>query len=544
MAGRAALAGFALAVVVPAMALAHPLGNFTINHYAGLRISTDRIVVDLVIDEAEIPTFQDRQRIDTNGDGTIEPSELEAERVAVCPRLTGGLSLTVDGAPTSLVPVEAGLSFLPGAGGLTTMRIVCQLAAPLGRPIATATRIAFQDSNFGERIGWREIDVAADGVTLTSTDGSQLVASSPSLRLTHYPTDLLSRPLSMASIAFSATPGGPALGPWRAPDAMPLPGANVTLLGPAPDTGGAGADSLVGSIPGGVGTELSSFVAIGGQDLNPLVVLGSLLVALVLGAVHAASPGHGKTIMAAYLVGTRGTARQALGLGLAVTVSHTLGVLILALITLAAASTIPPERLYPVLGVTSSVLVVAIGGRLLVSRARTVLAARRAPGADDHDHQHGPHDEPGHGHGHSHDGSAPSHQGEGGPSAAAGHEHSHGHPHDHAPAGEGGVSWRSLIALGLSGGLVPSASALILLLASIAAGRVAYGVVLVVAFGAGMAVVLGGLGLLLVHASRLAVRLPGGQHIWARWAGVQVVVAALVVVLGIALTTQALTQVL
>jgi ABC-type nickel/cobalt efflux system permease component RcnA len=275
---------------------------------------------------------------------------------------------------------------------------------------------------------------------------------------------------------------------------------------------------VLGAIPGGVGTELASIVT--GGDLNPALLIGSLLVAIGLGAAHALSPGHGKTVMAAYLVGTRGTTRQALGLGLAVTVSHTLGVLALAALTLAAANILPPERLYPILGVGSGGLVVLIGASLLVRRIKDLR------------HEHG-HAHPDGGHGHGDDGHGHGHD-----------DHGHAHPHGDDPGATTGVSWRSLFALGLSGGLVPSASALILLLGSIATGRVAYGLVLVVAFGAGMALVLGGVGIALVHASRLAARLPAARRLGNRWALIQAGVAAIVVVLGIVLTSQALTQVL
>jgi ABC-type nickel/cobalt efflux system permease component RcnA len=229
--------------------------------------------------------------------------------------------------------------------------------------------------------------------------------------------------------------------------------------------------------------------------------------------------------MAAYLVGGRGSSRQAVGLGLAVTVSHTLGVLVLAGITLAASSLLPPERLYPVLGVASGALVIAIGGSLLWRRLRVLSAAAAHRRAHDRGHAHRHAEE----HGHA-------------------HEHGHPHPHDHAPAADS-ISWRGLLALGLSGGLVPSASALILLLGSIAAGRVAYGLVLVVGFGLGMAVVLAGIGLLLVKAQRLVERrMAGGAPTVARLrrllAPVQLATAGLVVVLGVVLTGQALTQVL
>jgi nickel/cobalt transporter (NicO) family protein len=220
----------------------------------------------------------------------------------------------------------------------------------------------------------------------------------------------------------------------------------------------------------------------------------------------------------------------AIGLGLAVTVSHTLGVLVLAGITLLAASVLPPERLYPILGVLSGGLVVAIGGSLLWSRLRTALGRRAA----------------GHGHDHAHD-PARAH------THPVGHDHAHVHPHTHPHTQErpddDSISWRGLLALGLSGGLIPSASALILLLGSIAAGRVAYGLVLVLGFGLGMAVVLAGIGLLLVHARRfIERRLAGGRASVAGLRGlvvpVQLATACLVVALGIVLTGQALTQVL
>jgi len=282
-------------------------------------------------------------------------------------------------------------------------------------------------------------------------------------------------------------------------------------------------------VPGGAGRDLAALVDV--QDLTPIAIIVSLAIAFGLGVIHAISPGHGKTIMAAYLVGGRGSSRQAVGLGLAVTVSHTLGVLVLAGITLAASSLLPPERLYPVLGVASGALVIVIGGSLLWQRLRVLLAAaahRRAHAAGDaHDHGHAHEDGDGH---------------------AGGHAHGHGHAHDHAQAPDS-ISWRGLLALGLSGGLVPSASALILLLGSIAAGRVAYGLVLVVGFGLGMAVVLAGIGLLLVKAQRLVERrMAGGAPSMDRLRRlampVQLATAALVVVLGVVLTGQALTQVL
>jgi nickel/cobalt transporter (NicO) family protein len=512
--GAAAAVALVLALVSPATVAAHPLGNFTINHFAALRVGTDRVGLDVVIDRAEIPAFQERQRLDTNGDGTLQDAELAGQPPMACQALAADLHLAADGAPVPLALEAAGMSFPAGAGGLSTMRLVCEYTGALRTVIGATTRLTFEDASFAERIGWREIVVAGDAVTIAGRSAADDLAG-VSARLTSYPADLLTQPLDERSIAVEASAGGPALARWQAPDATPL-----EARADASTTGGA-----LGAVPGGVGRELASIVNV--QDLTPLAILVSLGIAVVLGVLHALSPGHGKTIMAAYLVGGRGSSRQAVGLGLAVTVSHTLGVLALAGITLAASSVLPPERLYPVLGVASGALVIGIGGSLLWRRLRSLLEER------------------GHAHGHAHEHlHADAHE----------HEHPHAHPHPHVhphAAGSAGdaISWRGLLALGLSGGLVPSASALILLLGSIAAGRVAYGLVLVVAFGLGMALVLAGIGLLLVHARRLVGRrMAGGVALGDRLqrlvAPIQLATAGLVVVLGIVLTGQALTQVL
>jgi ABC-type nickel/cobalt efflux system permease component RcnA len=516
--GGASAAAVLLALALPAAVLAHPLGNFTINHFAALRVAPDHVDLDVVIDRAEIPAFQERQRLDTNGDGTLQPSELDGQAGTACTALAADLRLVAGESTLPLALAASGVAFPPGAGGLTTMRLVCEYSAPLPRAIAGATTIAFQDGSFAERIGWREIVVVGDRITVAEQRDAAADPSGVSNRLTSYPADLLTQPLDMRSIEVSVSPGGSALPAWQAPDASPVAGPNA-----APSTPG------IGAVPGGVGKDLAALVDV--QDLTPLAILVSLAIAFGLGMVHAISPGHGKTIMAAYLVGGRGSSRQAVALGLAVTVSHTLGVLTLAGITLAASSVLPPERLYPVLGVASGGLVILIGASLLWHRLAPIAAAaahRRA-------HAHGN----GHTHARDHD-------------RAHGHSQPHVHPHPHShgqePTGDT-ISWRGLVALGLSGGLVPSASALILLLGSIAAGRVAYGVVLVVGFGVGMAVVLAGIGLLLVHARRLVERrvasgVSAAERFQRLVTPVQVATAGLVVILGVVLTGQALTRVL
>jgi len=492
---RAGLRGAGVAAVVlvvlllPAVAAAHPLGNFTINHFAGLHIAPDRVLVDLVIDRAEIPAFQERRRIDLDANGTIDAGEADAARWAGCAALVADLRLAVDGTPVPLAVVAAGISFPEGAGGLPTMRLVCELEGALSGPLARAARVEFEDRSFAERIGWREIVVVGNGVRVEGAPAGPIGAAN---RLTAYPADLLAIPPEQRSISVAVTPAGIPGPAWRAPDAEAVAG------------GSASPGKASSERPRDVGQELAALVD--AEDLTPAAILASLLAAIALGIVHAVSPGHGKTIMAAYLVGGRGTARQALGLGMAVAVSHTVGVVLLALITIGAAGFLPPERLYPVLAVVSGGLVVVIGTSLLWARARQLIGAR----------QH-----------------ARAHE--------AGHAHDHDHPH---PADAGAISWRGLVALGLSGGLLPSASALILLLGSIAAGRIAYGLVLVLGFGLGMALVLAGLGLIVLRAGRWLERAPAVRGLGRLVPQAQLGFAALVVVLGLVLTGQAVAQVL
>jgi nickel/cobalt transporter (NicO) family protein len=221
-----------------------------------------------------------------------------------------------------------------------------------------------------------------------------------------------------------------------------------------------------------------------------------LLAAFGWGALHALSPGHGKAMVAAYLIGTRGTARHAAGLGVTVTITHTLGVFALGLVTLLLSQYILPEDLYPWLTLVSGLLVVCIGTGVLRSRIRG-----RGQG----------------GHGHSH------------------HHHEHGHPHHHHDH-EHTVTRRSLIGMGAAAGLIPCPSALVVLLGAIAQHEVALGMLLIVAFSVGLAATLTGLGLLVVYARRVLPRL----RMDGRLAAMLPAASALaIVIVGCVLTAQA-----
>jgi ABC-type nickel/cobalt efflux system permease component RcnA len=378
-------------------------------------------------------------------------------------------------------------------------------------------------------------------MTLDGTDGP-LRSKGASARLTAYPTNLLTQALADAQVAIVATPGGPALPPFDIADASPLPGVGLVATSntsPVTGAGGGGTAPVVAppavpataaGVPGGVASgDLPSIFR--STDLSPLVLLVSILTAAALGAGHALTPGHGKTLMAAYLVGTRGTPLHAAGLGLSVTFSHTLGILVLAALVVGAEGILPPDLIVKSAPAVAAISIVAIGGWMLFSegrrrwRVRASEAAHARAHADaeahEHDHEHDPETAGDHG---DHDS----------------HEHTHGGvQHSHLPPAGTTISWRSLFVLGLAGGLIPSTSALLILLGSIAAGRPAFGFVLVVAFGLGMAVVLGGIGLALVLARGRLDRVESTSTLGRVTGYVPLVASCLVFGLGIYLTIQA-----
>jgi nickel/cobalt exporter len=405
------------AMLAPAAASAHPLGNFSINRFSRIETSGPRLYVVYVLDMAEFPSYQ----------AAYEAKHLTAGQFAA--RLAEGVHLSVDGTPVTLRPVKSALAHPPGAGGLTTTRVETVLEGPL---LTHKSAIAYADGNYAGQPGWREIVVGAH------TD-------SVSHDLSAYPKDMLAQPLKQTSVKTSLTPGSGAAVP------------------PTLDTG------KVLQAPDRVAD--SGFTAlIGNDDLSLLVILASLGAALFWGAAHALSPGHGKTIVTAYLVGRRGTPWHAALLGLIVTATHTVGVFALGLITLALSQFIVPEDLYPWLNLTAGLLVVAIGAWVLLERVRVRWGIDEANG---HGHAHG--------HGHS-------------------HGHAHGHGHSHGEEREQGL--KGLVAVGISGGLLPCPSALVVLLAAISLHRVGFGLALIVAFSLGLALSITGIGLIAVLAKR------------------------------------------
>jgi ABC-type nickel/cobalt efflux system permease component RcnA len=396
------LGAITAALLAPAVAQAHPLGNFTINRFARVEVSGHRLYVRYVLDLAEIPTYQARQQ-------GVDPE-------AYATRIARGLHASLDGHRVPLQPVAHALAFPRGVAGLHTMRLEVILRGPT---VARAESVAVHDTNYADHLGWKEIVVGAHTTSLSD-------------ELHAYPKSLLQSPLDTTS-----------LNGVLAPTSDPVPRLSRATSLEAPDRiAESGFTRLVGH----------------GQ-LSALVILFSLAAALFWGAAHALSPGHGKTIVTAYLVGTRGTPRHAALLGLVTTVTHTIGVFALGGVTLALSAFIVPETLYPWINVVAGLLVVSVGIVVLTGRWRA-----------GHTHSHGESE-------HSHDG--------------------HGHDHHEAPH-----STRGLVAVGISGGLLPCPSALVVLLAAISLHRVAFGMLLIVAFSFGLAISITGIGLIAVVAKR------------------------------------------
>ena len=489
------------------IASAHPLGNFTINHYDRIEVSETGIQVYRVLDMAEIPTFQERQKIDANGDGTVDDGESDDWAGAKAAELRSNIKLAVNGREMKLRDLSHTITFPPGQGGLLLLRLTATYQADLPDGWRDAApKIAFSDDNYGDRIGWREIVVrSGPGVDIA---GSNVPAQDVSGELLSYPQNSLSSPLDVRAAAFSFTPGvGSA--PIAKPDA-----------------------DHVRANRGNTDSALSSYSDLIAKDkLSVGVIVLALLAAVGFGAVHALSPGHGKTIVAAYLVGSRGTAKHALLLGLTVTATHTSSVYALGFITLYLSEYIVPETLYPWLGIISGALIVLMGLSLFVGRLRSsgligqsvdwvrsrgrvrsvvrpqlVLAAGEMGGVvmmSASRHEHG--DTSTHDHGDEH-----AHDGEHAHDAATSHKHEWGPAHSHAIPGQNGepVTWQRLIGLGIFGGLLPCPSAIVVMLSAIALHRVAFGLVLILFFSLGLAGVLTGIGFALVYARTITKRVP------------------------------------
>ncbi len=570
--GMVAVVTLLALVGLPMVAGAHPLGNFTINHYTALTVRTGAVDVRYILDMAEIPAYQELQGIHPDGSTTLT----EAERTAYLDRrlaeLLPGLVLTVDGKPLALKETAHDLSFPPGAGGLPTLRLVLDLTAALP---AGSGALHYKDTTYDGRPGWREI-IATAGAGM-GLDGASVPTTDRSHALTVYPQDLISSPPQVSEASFRFLPGTGSA-------------ASSTAPAPAPANG----------LTGWIAQRTDAMTELMAQKEIPLTaLLIGLVVAFFLGAAHAMSPGHGKTIAAAYLVGSRGTPLHAVFLGVTVTITHTFAVFIFLIVINVAQQYFLPEQIFPWLGFLSGLMIVVIGLALAAQRGRPLWNAWRSRAAQvsherahalgvphphahapaeglalamagattaegafgsthlhpvgpaghthdqdhdhshDHDHDHDPSHEHDHDHAHGHDHDH-AHSHDAGVQQHADGTHSHGlfgKPHTHLPADGQKVTLGSLLALGITGGIIPCPSALVVALAAVRVGRIGEGLLLLVAFSAGLAVVLTVIGLLMVYARRYMDRLPFNSGLLQP---LSVVSALLVAGLGLILAVSSL----
>jgi ABC-type nickel/cobalt efflux system permease component RcnA len=511
---------------------AHPLGNFTINQFVGLEVGREKINIEYILDMAEIPAFQEIAAFDANGNDQPDSIEMVGYPPDKCAALRPDLELRTNNRELDVFLTSSSVEFPPGSGGLPTLRLTCQFQAHLDE-FQGDTNISFSNNAFPQRLGWREIVVHSDGVSLYG----DFATSSLSQRLTSYPQDLLSSPLDQRQVKFEIQAGE-----TSAQRAAP----RVTEPIPSQTTDRSDAFTRLVLL----------------EEINLQTILAALAISFVWGAMHALTPGHGKTIVGAYLVGSRGTIKHALYLGLTTTVTHTAGVFVLGMVTLFAARFILPETLYPWLSLLSGLFVAAIGLNLSVARfkssglitgllkmrpgnsssSRMKISIRPAPqqtpvgiGAFHHGH----HIQPSPGQHHSHLHEQHHHT----------HVHGHAHPshhgdadHSHLPPGADGspVTWRNLLALGVSGGLLPCPSALVVLLGAIALDRIGFGMLLVLAFSLGLAGVLTAMGVMFVYAGRFFERVPASGKITRI---LPVLSAFFISLLGVGIITRALAEI-
>src|SRR5215208_287738 len=354
LAAAALLAATLLAapsLISPGAAAAHPLGNVAVSRYSRVELTPGLARVRYVVDMAEIPAFQERPAIDADRDGRIDEAEGAAYAERQAGQILRAVRLSVDGRSVELRLADREITFPEGQGGLETLRLALWFEGTLP-PLVGAVSASYRDDNFADRLGWKEIVVrGGPGIDVT---GSTVADADVTDELRSYPQDLLQRPLDQRDARFSVAPG-------------------------------LGKELIGGAAGPAVARSQDRFASLITRELTLPVVLLSLLVAMGLGALHALRPGHGKTVVSAYLVGSRGTTKHAVFLGLTVTLTHTSSVFALGLVTLYLSQFILPEQLFPWLSFLSGAGIAVLGLALLVGRTRTLLRGRRPlPGGRHH----------------------------------------------------------------------------------------------------------------------------------------------------------------
>jgi len=436
---------FALGAVVASgvAASAHPLGNFTINHLSIVDPRPDRVRVRYVLDMAEIPTYAVMRERDPAGRMTA--AQLAAWAREWAAQTAGGITLSLDGTPLTLAVETSSATTRRGAGGLPTLYAIADFSAPL-TPSRAARALSYRDDTYAGRLGWR------DAIVVPQTE--------PTHQLTAYPNALLASPRNVTGFTARLEADGTVRAAAASEPAAAAPTASAARSNQL-------ADMLV-------------------AERGPWFVVLTLLVAVLLGALHALEPGHGKTLLAVSLVGARATFSQAAILAGALTFAHTAGVLLLGFAIIALKGAFVPADVYPWITLLSGMAIAIIGARAVQRQV-----AARVPFAHVHPHAH----EHAHDHAHAHEHRA--------------HDpHAHGHSHDdeaharsHAPPGTAPLRFGPTVWAAMTGGVAPCPAALVVLFAALAQNVLVYGIVAIVFFSIGLATTLTGLGIAVVRGA-------------------------------------------
>ena len=382
-------------VIITSLAFAHPFGYLRIDAVNQLSVSPEKITLNYMIRLPEASAFPHLKAMDTNQDFIYTDEEISKYMKQITPKFTRNINLELNGTPLELKLLDSSLKVNPGMSELSTIKIIYLLEASVPSDLLKTgeNELHFNDGNFSFTPGWKEINVKGkDGISIISAPEK--------------PKKIKDAVQTKGDIVFSS-PTGSALATENSGNDDSEDFSEPEI----PET--QGEEGLVGLISR--------------EELNPGVVFFALGIAIVLGALHAFAPGHGKTIVAAYLIGSRGTIKHAVLLGIIVTFTHTISVILLGVICLFAFSYVMPEKLYPWIGFASGLLISIIGLWLLFARRSEPALSQ----GHDHDHSHDHKHDHGHSHDHSHEhGHDHDHSHEHGHDHA--HSHEHGHDHDHS----------------------------------------------------------------------------------------------------------------
>ena len=576
-----------LSLSVSSVAGGHALGNFTLNHVSILELTSDRIIQHALVDFAEVPSFEQFSAIDADENRIVTSDELNDRLNRLIPEVASNYRLRIDNQRIQLQFVEYTPRLSEGVARVTCIQVLSRWEATLPKETGELA-IQFENRAYEDRMGrsdvrllwspdWELIDVEPSGNATfeAAADFSNSVFLAET-RTVHFSVRRKPQASSLKPPASSLQPlgsGFDAFDPYIVDNMIP-----PDILKPdnqgrykifhvrlAQDIASGKSVAQASSLKPQVSSDAVSTTARGGEtygagklgeaekkfsefihaeNVGPAMLLTMILLSFVYGAVHALSPGHGKTIVAAYLVGTQGNLRkgviQAVYLGVIVTLSHVFVVLAVGLIALTLTAGVLSPRVTFGLQIASGVLVMSIGIPMLVRRYKVYFLAKvqAALTTQEHPHhQNHPHNgEPARAHTHEHD-------------QPHDHRHSHEHRVPHVPPD---ASWWGLLALGVTGGMVPCLGAVVVFLIGVGYGKVGLGLTLIVSFSVGLAAVLIAVGITMVLCKQLLERTfdwfdtrfgrrDGSARTFFQF-GMPVVAAVLVTLLGAGICIRALIQ--